>query len=272
MTEPEDRLPERDESEDADSFNSDRNTENGDTTRSGNEASLPLSAEDLGRAFAQLMGESDSVDDDVLSDSLAGGSSDEESTDEESTDADQPEETERPVEDATPVSPESILEAMLFVGHPENVPLTNRLLASFMRGVSPTEIDEMVADLNRDYDQQHTAYQIISDGDGYRLALRSELDHIRNNFYGKIKEVKMSQSAIDVLSIVAYNQPAERKTIEDVLGKPVGSILGQLVRRNLLSLEKTTERPRKTFYRTTDRFLQLFGIESVDDLPRGENF
>ena len=130
----------------------------------------------------------------------------------------------------------------------------------------------MIVELNEQYRDQQTAYTIVADGDGYRMSLRDGLGHIRNKFYGKVKEAKLSQTAIDVLSIVAYNQPFERKQIEEVFGKPVGGILGKLVRRNLLSLEKTTKRPRKTFYRTTDRFLQFFGLDDIDDLPRGEDF
>lgn len=223
-----------------------------------------LSADDLSRAFAQLMGEDEhdaatEGDEQIAEANLAVGTPSARAASDEG-------------DDAGPVSPDSILEAMLFVGHPQNVPLTNRLLASFMRGVSPEEIDAMIVDLNSQYAEQTTAYEIVAEGDGYRLALREELNYIRNNFYGKVKEAKLSQSAIDVLSIVAYNEPAERATIENAFGKPVGGILGQLVRRNLLSLEKTTERPRKSIYRTTDRFLQFFGLESIDDLPRGDDF
>ena len=235
-----------------------------DSTVPGDADSEPLSADDLSRAFAQLMGEEEQD---------ASTEGDEQISDPDTAlDASSARPTSDKGGDAGAVSPESILESMLFVGHPQNVPLTNRLLASFMRGVSPEEIDAMIVDLNAQYSEQGTAYEIVAEGDGYRLALREELNYIRNNFYGKVKEAKLSQSAIDVLSIVAYNEPAERETIEKTFGRPVGGILGQLVRRNLLSLEKTTERPRKSIYRTTDRFLQFFGLESIDDLPRGDDF
>ena len=233
------------------------------SSASVNSESVPLSADDLGRAFAQLMGEDD--DDKFREENEADSVADSANESESPT-------TKVDSEDTAPVSPESILEAMLFVGHPHNVPLTSRLLASFMRGVSPTEIDEMIVELNEQYAEQQTAYTIVAEGDGYRLALRDELDHVRSQFYGRVKEAKLSQTAIDVLSIVAYNEPAERRAIEKTIGKPVGNVLGQLVRRNLLSLEKTTERPRKTIYRTTDRFLQFFGLDSIDDLPRGDDF
>ncbi|MCA9215342.1 MAG: SMC-Scp complex subunit ScpB [Planctomycetales bacterium] len=220
----------------------------------------PLSADELGRAFAQLMGD----------DSEAESPPDH--TESPLADPDDDETESKLATDDAPVSPESILEAMLFVGHPQNKPLTSRVLASFMRGVSPNELDEMIVELNEQYDEQETAYTISAIGDGYRMSLRDDLASIRNQFYGKVKEAKLSQTAIDVLSIVAYNQPAERQKIESVFGKPVRGILSQLVRRNLLSLENTTERPRKTYYRTTDRFLQFFGLEDIDDLPRGEDF
>ena len=224
-----------------------------------------VSADQLSEAFAQLMSEPE----DEVSQQFAADSSQpiQEGEQGELQVASVEED-----EDDSPVSPESILESMLFVGHPENQPLTNRVLASFMRGVSPNEIDELVADLNERYQDQETAYEIVSDGPGYRMALRPEFESVRNRFYGKVREVRLSQTAIDILAIVAYNQPVDRKEIDKLRGKPSGGMLNQLVRRDLISVERTKERPIRTLYRTTDRFLAFLNIDSVDDLPIGEDF
>ncbi len=64
---------------------------------------------------------------------------------------------------------------MLFVGHPQNEPLTNKQVASLMRGVRPSEIDALVRELNRDYRARGCPYWIVAEGAGYRLALRDEL-------------------------------------------------------------------------------------------------
>src|SRR4029079_3122871 len=75
---------------------------------------------------------------------------------------------------ACPISPRSILEAMLFVGTPDDQPLNSSKVAAMMRGVSPVEIDEWIVDLNRQYSEEARPYSIEAVGAGYRLKLREE--------------------------------------------------------------------------------------------------
>ncbi len=166
------------------------------------------------------------------------------------------------------ISPQAILEAMLFIGHPENKPLTSEEVASLMRGVRAQEIGEMVVELNRAYDQEGCPYHVESTGPGYRMVLRDEFHSLRDKFYGRTKAAKLSQAAIDVLAIVAYKQPLTREEVDDLRGRPSGSLLTQLVRRELLRVERPDEKPRTPRYHTTDRFLKLFGLESPRDLPQ----
>ena len=170
-------------------------------------------------------------------------------------------------DDDTSVNPESIVEAILFVGHPENQPLKARAVASYLRGVSPQEVDQIVADLNAIYAEEGAPYEIISEGAGYRMSLRGEFQRLRESFYGRVREAKLSQVAVDLLAIVAYHQPIGRADIEEVRGQPSGGVLNQLVRRQLIQVEYTEEKPRQKRYRTTDRFLDLFGLDSLEDLP-----
>lgn len=170
-------------------------------------------------------------------------------------------------EAACVVSPRTILEAMLFVGHPENQPLTSEKVASLMRGVRAQEIDELVVELNRTYEEEGCPYRIESVGAGYQLVLRDEFHSLRDVFYGRVKAAKLSQAAVDVLAIVAYKQPLTREEVDALRGKPSGSLLAQLVRRQLLRVERPHDKPRTLRFCTTDRFLQLFSLESLRDLP-----
>lgn len=174
-------------------------------------------------------------------------------------------------DDPTPLTPSSIVEAILFVGHPDNQPISARLIASYLRGVSPDEVDELIVQLNEVYQSGGYPMEIVSEGEGYRMVLRREFNRVREAFYGRVREAKLSQAAIDLLAIVAYRQPISRDEIDELRGQPSGSILNQLVRRELLAIEYTSEKPRKKQYRTTDRFLELFGLESLDDLPHHED-
>ncbi len=172
--------------------------------------------------------------------------------------------------DACPISPKSVLESILFVGHPDDTPITSRSVATLLRGVEPSEIDALVVSLNEDYAKQRIPLQIESVGAGYRLNLSEECDHVRQRFYGRIREVRLSRAAIDVLAVVAYNQPVTRQFVDDLVGGGSGRILSQLVRRQLLSQHTPDEQPRKKQYVTTDRFLALFELSDLLDLPRSD--
>jgi segregation and condensation protein B len=169
------------------------------------------------------------------------------------------------------ISPRTILEAMLFVGHPQHEPLTASHVASLMRGVRPAEIDELVLELNETYAAEQCAYWIESVGAGYRLVLRPEFAPLRDRFYGRVKEAKLSQQAIDVLALVAYNQPLTQPEIDRLRNASSGGVLTQLVRRGLLRVERPDQKPREPIFHTTDKFLELFGLESLDDLPQSQD-
>ena len=173
---------------------------------------------------------------------------------------------------ACEITPRSILEAMLFVGHPTSEPLLSERIAALMRGVRPAEIDELVRELNEEYDREGAAYAVESVGAGYQLTLRPEFANLRDAFYGRVREARLSQPAIDVLAIVAYHQPLTLEEIDRLRGKPSGGILSQLVRRDLLALERDPEAKRaKPRYRTTARFLDLFDLDDISELPRSQD-
>ena len=172
---------------------------------------------------------------------------------------------------ACEVTPLTILEAILFVGRPGDDPLTSEQIASLMRGVRPAEVDEMVAELNSVYGQERCPYEIQSVGAGYQLVLRPEFAPLRDVFYGRIREARLSQSAVDVLAVVAYHQPVTQEEIDRVRSKPSGAILSQLVRRDLLAVERPAEKKAKPRYRTTDRFLSLFGLADLSELPQSQD-
>lgn len=169
---------------------------------------------------------------------------------------------------ACPISPESILEAILFVGAPKDVKLTGRKIAAVMRDISPKEVKKMANELNKKYEKENTAYRVAIVDKEYRLELADDLLPLQNHFYGRDRAAKLSQLAIDVLAIVAYNQPVSKDEIERVRARNCGSQLNQLVKRGILVFEKTESKPVKRLYSTTDRFLDLFGLQDLGDLPQ----
>jgi segregation and condensation protein B len=157
---------------------------------------------------------------------------------------------------------------MLFVGSPDNQPLTSEQVAGLMRGVRRAEIDELVVDLNRQYRAEARPYSIVAEGAGYRLALSNGFAFLREQLYGRPRAARLSPAAVEVLAIVAYNEPVTAEQVTRMRGTASGPVLAQLVRRELLRIERRGEKPHTACYLTAPRFLQLFHLSSLDDLPR----
>jgi segregation and condensation protein B len=178
---------------------------------------------------------------------------------------------EEPAEDdALPVTPRMIVEGMLFVGNAEGQPLSAAKIASHIRNVSPAEVEEIVAELNSAYREDETAYEITGDAAGYRLQLRRELGILRDQFRGQQRAAKLTPAAVEVLSIVAYRQGISGEELNKLRGSQSHAVLAQLVRRQLVRVERPAETPPVARYHTTSRFNQLFGVSSPADLPRSE--
>ena len=223
-----------------------------------------LSLDELSQVYADLVGES--ADDPYLP--AAGAPNPDGSTEmvDEAIEAS----TAQDADANCDMTPRSILEAMLFVGHPENHPLTSRQVAALMRGVAPREIDELVEELNSLYQQQGAPYQIVSVDSGYAMQLRDDCAGLRDRFLGRVKAAKLSQPALDVLAVVAYHQGITREEVDRLRGAKSASLLRQLVRRELLRMERTPDAPRTPKYFTTERFLDLVGIRDLSELPQSE--
>ena len=176
--------------------------------------------------------------------------------------------------DHCPITPQSILEAILFIGRPDNKPILPDEIAALMRGVRTEEITELACELNRLYLQDSHAIQIASTGGGLRMQLADQLSDLRNRFYGKIRESRLSQTAIDCLALIAYQPGITRAMIEQQRGEPSGSVLNQLVRRELIQIRRSGEgkQNRINRYYPTERLLKITGLNSLDELPQVEDW
>lgn len=171
-------------------------------------------------------------------------------------------------DECCPITPRSVLEALLFVGRPYGEGLRADQVAELIRDVELAEVEETVAQLNAQYSAEGAPYTIITDRGGFRLALTADFQRIKRRLSGRSREARLSQAAVEVLALVAYNQPITGSEISRLRGKPSGHILAHLVRRQLLRIERKPERPRSPLYHTTPRFLTLFGLSDIAELPQ----
>jgi segregation and condensation protein B len=168
-----------------------------------------------------------------------------------------------------PPTPLRIIEALLFVG---GSPLTAVRAAEIIRGLTPPQFQENIDALNRDYRRQGRPYAIVSQAQGFVLTLRPRYRGVIDKLYGGVREARLSTAALDVLSLVAYRQPATKQEVDGLRGAESGSLLRRLVRRGLIMVVQRGEAAnREISYGTTPRFLELFDLRSLEDLPRTQD-
>ncbi len=163
------------------------------------------------------------------------------------------------------VSPSTILEALLFVGLPGGASLGAKRVASLMRGVRPQEIDDLAMELAHRYRANNCPYEVVSLGDGWAMRLRSEFASLGRVIETKAKMVRLDGDALDVLAVVAWNQPVARDRLVELGCDAPPSVLRLLVRRGLLELVPTAG--AEPSYRTTPKFLDVFHLARIEDLP-----
>jgi len=165
-----------------------------------------------------------------------------------------------------PPSPEQLIEAMLFVG---GHPLTAAVACSAVRGLTPERFLVAIDALGRQYRRQRRPYSIQARDTGFVLSVLPSFRGLRDRLFGGPREARLSQPALDVLSVVAYRQPVEKAEVDAMRGTDSGAILRQLVRLGLVAIQHRAEaESRAVRYGTTPRFLQLFNLNSLDELPR----
>ena len=169
--------------------------------------------------------------------------------------------------DGQPVTTEGALEAILFVGGDSSHPIAVDRILGLFQGMTIDELDEIIARLNKKYRRLGNVIEIVNEKGGYRMKLLHHASNLRDRFQGKVREISLQQAAIDCLAMIAYTPGITRQEIENLWGNSPTGTLNLLVRKGLLRAEKDGAATR---YFTTDKFLEIAGLTSLDDLPREE--
>jgi len=165
--------------------------------------------------------------------------------------------------------PLRILEALLFVG---GTPLSAQRAGEIIRGLEEEQFSQAIHTLNQAYRRQNRPYTIEALRAGYVMTLRPSFRPVAEKLQSGPREARLSTVAIDVLALVAYRQPATKAEIDGIRGAESGGLLRQLVRRGLIQVVyRADANQREVSYGTTPRFLELFGLTSLDDLPRTQD-
>ena len=170
-------------------------------------------------------------------------------------------------EEQTDLSAESVVEAVLFAS---DEPLTAERLANIAESrVKP--IRQHIKSLNEKYQANKNTFRIEQVAGGYQMMTLSPYNHWLKKLLRARSDSKLSPAALETLAIIAYKQPVIRADIEAIRGVTVGEIIRGLMYKGLVKIVGRAEvLGRPMLYGTTKKFLEIFGLNTLKDLPKVE--
>jgi len=160
---------------------------------------------------------------------------------------------------------ENIIECLIFIS---KHPLTIQEISEFLKDVDKKEITGTLDELQKRWEDMGRSFVLSSVAEGYQFRTRSEYSQYIVEFNKEIKKFKLSKAALEVLAIAAYKQPVTKIEVEKIRGVDCSSSVSILLERRFIEIAGRKEVPGKPFlYRTTNLFLETFGLKDLKDLP-----
>lgn len=163
------------------------------------------------------------------------------------------------------------LEAILYVAGDEGI---NEESICNILSLTTQELEKTVEDLQGKLDKdENSGLQLIKINHTVKLVTSSDCSNVISQYFQKDSSKNLSQSALEILSIIAYEQPITRIEIDDIRGVNSSGAIQTLVWRGLIKVDGKKDVPgHPNLYVTTDYFLQYFDYSSLSDLPLIESF
>ena len=170
--------------------------------------------------------------------------------------------------DKDAVVPLDLLEALLLSTHH---PLTAARLAELLKLPGTKSIRPAVMELNEQYTAGGRRFRVEQVAGGYQILTLPSSARCSKSFTRRKPTRKLTKAALETLSIIAYKQPILRADVEAIRGVACGETIRSLMEKHLVKIAGRAEEPgRPILYGTTRRFLELFGLNTLKDLPQPE--
>jgi segregation and condensation protein B len=162
---------------------------------------------------------------------------------------------------------ESVIEAILFASEE---PLSDSRLADIVETTSK-QVRDCIESLNEKYERNHNAFRIEQIAGGHQMLTLPAYNTWLKKMLKVRSDNKLSPAAMETLAIIAYKQPVIRVDIEAIRGVAVGEVIRSLMYKGLVKIVGRAEiLGRPMLYGTTKKFLEVFGLNSLKDLPKAE--
>ena len=164
----------------------------------------------------------------------------------------------------------SAIEALLFVSEK---PVVLDQLKEVFPELKPSQIHDLIKALQDEYVNREAGMVIVEIASGYQMLSNSQAAPYIREFYKTKTKEKLSRPALESLAIIAYKQPVGRAEVEIIRGVNSDGTIAHLLNKGLIKITGRKEVPGRPFlYGTTKEFLEYFGLKSLEDLPKIEEF
>ncbi len=179
-----------------------------------------------------------------------------------------PDETVESPAPSAEISTAQVIEAILFTAEQ---PLSLARIVGILGVGTAREVRNHIKALNRRYEETGAAFRIEEIAGGFQMLTLPAFNSWLRRFRQSRQESRLSQAAMETLAVVAYRQPVVRAEIEAIRGVAAGEMLNRLRELGLIKIVGRAEDVgRPILYGTTRRFLEVFGLSSLEDLPAVE--
>lgn len=163
------------------------------------------------------------------------------------------------------IEPHRVIEALLFSS---DLALSANRLVELVGAGTPSQVRAWVDQLNEQYDRAGLAFRVVEIARGYQLLTRAEYQPWLAKLNKHHSETRLSDATLETLAVVAYKQPIIRADIEAIRGVQCGEVLNRLREMGLVKIAGRAEVVgRPLLYGTTKRFLEVFGLADLSELP-----
>ncbi len=169
---------------------------------------------------------------------------------------------------APEVTPRQIIEALLLA---TDSPLAPARIAQILGVGDARSVRQHIASLNEQYEQTGASFRIEEIAGGYQMLTLPVFNSWLTKLLKARQDTRLSGAAMETLAVIAYKQPATRADIEAIRGVAAGEVLNRLREMNLVKIVgRAEDLGRPLLYGTTKRFLEVFGLANLEDLPKVE--
>lgn len=159
-----------------------------------------------------------------------------------------------------------IIEALIFAA---DEPLPLKQLKALIEETSDKDIQKVIDQLNVEFSQMNRAISIQMIGGGYQMVTRPNYAPWIRKFFQKRIQTRLSHAALEALSVIAFKQPVSRVEVDGIRGVNSDGVIRTLLERKLITIAGRSDGPgRPLLYKTTQEFLQHFGVNDLADLPK----